>query len=163
MKKIIITGGDNGYCCYCGGVCDRVVMEEDTDAKTLKYIDTEGLCLGKFCWHETTLKDGTELRRDWGTGKVRAYRNGVEIPCVVRNQKWGKDGEYGKARGMSLGASAEEFESGVVALYYWASDESERAYWAQYDRENYQRLKETGAWRDMREFMTATGWKLLTK
>lgn len=162
MKKIIIDGGDNCYCCACGGVCDRRVLEEDTDAKTLKYIDGRGLCLGKYCMRVYVCDDGTELRRDWNN-KIRAYRDGVELPCVVRNQKWGKDGEYGKTRGMSLGASASEFESGVVALYYWTSDDAEKEYWAQYDRENYQRLKETGAWKGMREFMTATGWKLLTK
>lgn len=114
MKKIIIDGGDNGYCCRCGGLCDRCILEEDTDAKTLKYIDGKGICLGKHClrWH--ICEDGTELRRDWN-GKVRAYRNGEELPCVVRNNKWGKDGEFG-TRGTSFGASREDYESGRVAL-----------------------------------------------
>lgn len=94
MKKIYITGGDNCYCCECGGLCDRTVMEIDTERKTLKYIDGRGLCLGKHCWRHYTCEDGTELEREY-TGKVRAYRNGVEIPCVVKNNKWGKDGEFG--------------------------------------------------------------------
>lgn len=94
MKKIYITGGDNCYCCECGGLCDRVVMEIDTERKTLKYIDGHGLCLGKYCWRHFVCEDGTELERDY-TGKVRAYRNGVELPCVVKNSKWGKDGEFG--------------------------------------------------------------------
>ena len=100
MKKIIITGGDNGYCGRCGGLCDRLVMECDTDKKTLRYIDGAGLCLGKFCWHEHICSDGTKLVRDdvWRARggvrvRVRAYRDGVEIPCVVKNRKWGKDGD----------------------------------------------------------------------
>jgi len=64
MKKIYITGGDNCYCCECGGLCDRTVMEIDTERKTLKYIDGRGLCLGKYCWRHYTCEDGTELVRD---------------------------------------------------------------------------------------------------
>ena len=160
MKKIIITGGDNSYCCYCGGVGDRAVMEEDTDAKTLKYIHGGELCLGKYCWREMTLEDGTELRRDWGTGKVRAYRNGVELPCVVRNQKWGKDGEFGK-RGNAW-AKRKDGED-YWRLIDWKDDESERAYWAQYDRADYQEYKASGKWRAESEFCKETGWKLLAK
>lgn len=106
MKKIVIDGGDNCYCCACGGLCDRCVLEEDTTAKTLKYIDGKGLCLGKYCFWVHICEDGTELRRDWN-GKVHAYRDGEELPCVVRNNKWGKDGEFG-TRGTSYGATREE-------------------------------------------------------
>lgn len=120
MKKIVITGGDNGYCCACGGLCDRVVMEEDTKAKTLKYIDGHGLCLGRYCWGAYRCDDGTELTK-W-RAKVRAWRGdgganieGNEIECVVRGNKWGKDGEYG-TRGSSFGATREEWASGRVAL-----------------------------------------------
>ena len=86
-KKIIIDGGDNGYCCRCGGLGDRGVLEEDAVAKTLKYIDGHGLCLGKYCWHNYTCADGTELKKLW-TGRPSAYRDGVELPCVVRNNIW---------------------------------------------------------------------------
>lgn len=114
MIKIIIDGGDNGYCCNCGGLCDRHVLEEDTSAKTLKYIDGKGMCLGKHCMFAHVCDDGTELRHDWN-GKLHAYRNGEELPCVVRGNKWGKDCEFG-TRGTTYGASVEEYESGRVAL-----------------------------------------------
>lgn len=160
-KKIIIDGGDNCYCCRCGGVADRSVLEEDTVAKTLRYIDGRGICLGKYCWHDYTCDDGTELKKLW-TGRPRAYRDGVELPCVVRNNKWGKDGEYG-TRGTSICASTEEWKSGRVALMDWKSADAEKEYWAQYDAPNYKELKESGKWRHMREFMRATGWTLITK
>lgn len=139
MKKIVITGGDNGYCCRCGGLCDRVVMEEDTDAKTLKYIDGRGLCLGCYCWRAYTCEDGTELVRELRytrsgvRAKVRAYRNGEELPCVVRNNKWGKDGEFG-ARGCA-----------------WRKREEGANYWVLIDRADWDEQKKE------------TGWKLLAR
>lgn len=158
MVKIIITGGDNCFCCACGGVCDRLVMEEDTKAKTLKYIDGRGLCLGQYCTRCYTCEDGTELRRDGS--KWRAYRNGEELPCAVRGSKWGKDCEY-RGRGVATCASTEEWKSGRVALLDWKSAEEEREYWAQY--ENYNELQQSGKWRGMEEFMRPTGWTLITE
>lgn len=160
MIKIVITGGDNCYCCECGGICDRLVMEEDTTAKTLRYIDGKGVCMGKYCWCAHECDDGTELRRDWN-GKTHAYRNGEELPCVVRNNKWGKDGDY-RTRGTSICTSTEEWKSGRVALMDWKSADAEREYWAQYDRADYNEYRANG-WKDMREFMTPTGWTLITK
>lgn len=164
MIKIVITGGDNCYCCECGGVCDRLIMEEDTTAKTLRYIDGKGVCLGKYCWCGHECDDGTELTK-WRDG-VRAWRGGAniagnEVKCVVRNNKWGKDGEYG-TRGTSICASTEEWKSGRVALMDWKSADAEREYWAQYDRADYNEYRANG-WKDMREFMTPTGWTLITK
>lgn len=109
MKKIIITGGDNGFCCRCGGLCDRAVMEADTEHRELKYIDTQGVCLGKYCWRRYMCEDGTELVRDWN-GKIHAYRNGVELPCVVKHNKWGKDGEFGNL-GSSFWCDRSEYEA----------------------------------------------------
>lgn len=120
MKKIVIDGGDNGYCCACGGLGDRCILEEDTSAKTLKYIDGRGVCLGARCWHDIECADGTRIvgersyTRHGLRLKLHAERNGEVLPCAVRNNKWGKDGEYG-TRGTSYGASRDA-ESGRVAL-----------------------------------------------
>ena len=113
-KKIIIDGGDNCYCCACGGLCDRAILEEDCAERTLKYIDSRGVCLGKHCRKFYRCDDGTELERDC-SGKWDAWRDGQHLNVVVRGAKWGKDCEYG-TRGVALYATKEEWESGRVAL-----------------------------------------------
>lgn len=146
MKKIIITGGDNCYCCHCGGVADRLVMELDTDAKTLRYIDMSGFCLGKYCWRTGVLADGTELFKGYDN-KVRAFRNGEEIPVSVRHSKWGKDGEYG-----SYGSS------------FWTDlkggEETLRRLKKGYTFDEY--LNDTREWKIKRQEMTEeTGYRLV--
>lgn len=152
MKKIVITGGDNCYCCECGGRCDRLVMEEDSEEKTLKYIDHREHCLGRYCWSVRSCNDGTELRQ-W-CGKVRAFRNGVELPCAVRNNKWGKDGDYG-TRGSTFFATAEELEAyrkgEALPLKSWRSDEAE---------EDYYKKLEAGERVKRSDYAVATGWSL---
>lgn len=148
-KKIIITGGDNCYCCRCGGVADRCVMEEDIVAKTLRYIDGHGLCLGKYCWHSYTCDDGTELKKLW-SARPSAYRD-VELPCAVRNNKWGKDGEYG-TRGSSFWATSDEWKSGRVELRRWKGGADLFDEWYEDKSENK---------RD--KYTEKTGWVLITK
>lgn len=101
--KIYITGGDNCYCGACGGVCDRLVMLVDKGTKTLRYLPIVGgeTCLGKYCTHDIQLKDEWSdwviTRVTFGGNKWQAINRvtGDIIPVVVKNQKWGKDGEYG--------------------------------------------------------------------
>ena len=153
MIKIIITGGDNCYCCRCGGICDRAVMEIDTEKKTLRYIDGHGLCLGKYCWSKYVCDDGTILERHdvWSRHgvrvRVRAYRDGVELPCVVKHSKWGKDGEYG-SYGSSFWSKYNEKINGWE-LKDWKSKDCERDYWEQ-DWEH----------RESEPYVKATGWIL---
>lgn len=154
MKKIIITGGDNCYCCDCGGRCDRLVMEEDSEKKTLKYIDYKELCLGRYCWCTHFCNDGTYLKQ-WH-GKVTAFREDEELPCVVRNNKWGKDGEFG-TRGSTFFATAEEVEAyrergEALPLRDWKSDEAE---------EEYYEKREAGEDVNRNDYAVATGWSLI--
>lgn len=121
MTRYVMTGGDNGYCCQCGGLCDRVILAIDDEKKTYSGIDGgNGFCLGKYCWRATPCGDFLLKRYK----KVKVY-GGVatdEIECyggdrlylvkldadgneiekhkvVVKGQKWGKDGEYKTWRG----------------------------------------------------------------
>lgn len=109
--RYVITGGDNGYCARCGGLCDRVILEIDDDNKTIKGINNnDGLCLGKWCWRVMPIGDGWFLKRyektssgefeSWGGNKyylvyVDDQGNETEKRKVtVKNNKWGKDGEF---------------------------------------------------------------------
>ena len=111
IMRYIITGGDNGYCCRCGGLCDRVILEVDDDKKTYKVVDEgEGVCLGRWCWHARPCGGGWFLKRYstfngaefecYGGQKyylVHVDENGNETEkrkVIVKNQKWGKDGEF---------------------------------------------------------------------
>lgn len=109
--RYVITGGDNGYCCRCGGLCDRALLRIDDEAKTYKqYYFFEG-CLGKHCWRTQELYGGAVLTRGvlvdghkivynfLQPSKNKIYivqTNGTEleyIPVVVKGNKYGKDGE----------------------------------------------------------------------
>lgn len=111
IMRYIITGGDNGYCCRCGGLCDRVILEIDDKKKTYKVLDEgNGVCLGKWCWHSLPIGNGWFLKRyekccgkEFETYGGKLYRlvyideNGNETErrkVAIKNQKWGKDGEF---------------------------------------------------------------------
>ena len=108
--RYVITGGDNGYCCRCGGLCDRALLKINDEDKTYQaYYFFDG-CLGKWCWLEQKFSDGMTLVRGkkwqgdfakmWGGNIYKMWRieNGEvleEYPVVVKNNKYGKDGEFG--------------------------------------------------------------------
>ena len=108
--RYIITGGDNGYCGRCGGLGDRALLQVDDKKHTYKaYYFFEG-CLGKWCWLEQKFDDGLTLVRGkkwqgdftkmWGGNIYKMWRikDGQvveEYPVVVKNNKYGKDGEFG--------------------------------------------------------------------
>lgn len=108
--RYIITGGDNGYCGRCGGLCDRALLQVDDERQTYKaYYFFEG-CLGKWCWLEQKFDDGLTLVRGkkwqgdftkmWGGNIYKMWRikDGQvleEYPVIVKNNKYGKDGEFG--------------------------------------------------------------------
>jgi hypothetical protein len=111
--RYVITGGDNGYCAKCGGLCDRSLLRIDDKNKTYKqYYFFEG-CLGKYCWRQQELYGGAMLVRgmlidghkiSWNMSNNSKNKvwlvqtNGTEleyIPVVVKGNKYGKDGEFG--------------------------------------------------------------------
>lgn len=108
--RFVITGGDNGYCVKCGGLCDRALLKIDDEAKTYKIYYFFNGCLGKWCWHEQRFCDGWMLVRGrkwqgeftkmWTGNMFRMWRmdgdNVVEeVPVTVKGNKYGKDGEFG--------------------------------------------------------------------
>lgn len=108
--RYIITGGDNGYCGKCGGLGDRILLRVDDTNKTYKAYYFAPSCLGKWCWLEQKLADGMTLVRGnkwqgeftkmWGgnTYKMWRIKDGQvveEYPVIVKNNKYGKDGEFG--------------------------------------------------------------------
>lgn len=103
MKKIYITGGDNCYCGECGGLCDRHIMLVDTVEKTIEYLPMVfgETCLGQFCTSRILLADEWAdwvIERITFGGKKWIAKNtqtGETMPVIVKNSKWGKDGEYG--------------------------------------------------------------------
>lgn len=114
MSKIryIMTGGDNGYCAKCGGLGDRVLLRVDDEHKSYKMFYRAPSCLGKNCWREEELYGGRVIARGilkdgklvycWiEPQKNKIYivqTNGTEleyIPVTVKNNKYGKDGEFG--------------------------------------------------------------------
>lgn len=116
MKRYVLTGGDNGYCCQCGGLCDRCVLEIDDDKKTFRGVGTtDGVCLGKWCWRSIPFGGGWFLKRyeKMECGEFESYggnryylvyidEQGNEKErrkVVVKGQKWGKDGEFKTWRG----------------------------------------------------------------
>lgn len=108
--RYIITGGDNGYCSRCGGLGDRALLQVDDEKQTYKaYYFFKG-CLGKWCWLEQKFDDGLTLVRGkkwqgdftkmWGGNIYKMWRieDGKvveEYPVIVKNNKYGKDGEFG--------------------------------------------------------------------
>lgn len=124
-KRYIMTGGDNGYCCECGGLCDRVILEVDDKAKAYKVLDCgEGFCLGKYCWIEKKLNNGMHIVHGYAMenekgkrflpvlgrrGKRKSLRLMTEeeymawredpadtgIKVTIKGNKYGKDGEFG--------------------------------------------------------------------
>lgn len=111
MKRYYLTGGDNGYCCRCGGLCDRSILEIDDDERTIRGIEEmSGICLGKYCWHSIPLGEGWFLKRyeKMASGEFETYggnklylvyidEQGNETErrkVIVKGQKWGKDGEF---------------------------------------------------------------------
>ena len=117
MKRYYLTGGDNGYCCRCGGLADRSILEIDDDERTIRGIEEmSGICLGKYCWHSIPLGEGWFLKRyekmkvygGLATDEIETYggnrlylvyidEQGNETErrkVVVKGQKWGKDGEF---------------------------------------------------------------------
>lgn len=109
MKRYCLTGGDNGYCCRCGGLCDRSILEIDDDERTIRGIEADGICLGKWCWHSIPVGEGWFLKRyeKCSAGEFETYggnklylvyidEQGNETErrkVVVKGQKWGKDDE----------------------------------------------------------------------
>ena len=108
--RFVITGGDNGYCVKCGGLCDRALLRVDDEAKTYKQYYFFHGCLGKWCWLEQKFCDGWMLVRGknwqgeftkmWAGNMFRMWHmdgNNVveEVPVTVKGNKYGKDGEFG--------------------------------------------------------------------
>lgn len=108
--RYCITGGDNGYCARCGGLCDRYLLEIDDKKKTYRGIEGADICLGKWCWQTLCLGDWQLVRgeNNYGDfykmygGKVyRLQRVGADGTILetrkvsVKNNKYGKDGEFG--------------------------------------------------------------------
>lgn len=103
--RYILTGGDNGYCAKCGGLCDRALLEVNDQEKTYRYIDGYGVCLGKHCWHgffeqHYVYGNGYQLSRTIN-GQGTGYGNykvilpdGTEHPLTIKHNKYGKDGEF---------------------------------------------------------------------
>ena len=108
--RYVITGGDNGYCCKCGGLCDRALLEIDDEHKTYRGINGCDICLGKWCWRILPVGNGWFLKKyakfkgeeveSWGGNIIKLVYiddNGDELASekvVVKNNKWGKDGEF---------------------------------------------------------------------
>lgn len=112
MKKLLITGGDNCYCCICGKNGDRLPVLIDTKAKTMEYLPCVGdeFCLGAIC----RLNDPIIFKGAWAGWKLERidklcrtrgyipqhkttykFSNGIdEIKVQPKGNKWGKDGEF---------------------------------------------------------------------
>lgn len=110
--RYIITGGDNGYCAKCGGLCDRALLRIDDDCKVYKQYYRAPSCLGKHCWKRQELYGGVVIARGVVENGKLLYNllqpeknkiyiienNGDEtvfVKVTVKNNKYGKDGEFG--------------------------------------------------------------------
>lgn len=145
--RYIITGGDNGYCARCGGLGDRVLLRVDDEDRSYKMFYRAPSCLGKHCWREQELYGGRAIVRgklvkdeqgerivyQWlDPSKNKIYivqTNGTEleyIPVVVKNNKYGKDGEFG-----------DKLDAYTYKGYVEPDDVVER--WRQEDREALER------------------------
>ena len=135
MRKVYITGGDNCYCCECGGVCDRLAILVDTEKKTLEYLPCPEMCRGKWCWFRQGYRHYMRGNRwaGWyierrGSDRHPLYiftDGATELPVVVKKNKWGKDGEYG-----NWGIARRIGEEWVLVSYEtYSSDNPERTGW----------------------------------
>ena len=179
MKKIIIDGGDNGYCARSNSLADRCVLVLDTKEKTIRYANASGICLCKHCFYpkELDLGDGRSwylfrdeiihfnsrgrmshrykyYAEDITDTKLSNFEHNPEkqIPVTVKGNKWGKDCEFG-VYGSAYGADTTRdiYGSKVIELVRFRKDR-EKEYWGNYDARS---EKPNDYW------FEKTGWKLV--
>lgn len=174
MKKIIIDGGDNGYCAYSNSLCDRNAILVDTTEKTLRYVGG-GICLCQHCFYPKSLNIDKEkawyLFRDviahFNSRGRMSHRYKYYAECVgkdlhspknermkveVKSNKWGKDCEFG-IYGSTYGATykIDPHSTTEIELVRFRKDR-EQEYWNDSDS----RAEKPKAY-----WFEKTGWKLV--